>query len=101
MSCSARLPVYILMIAAFFPVRDEEHPAGFGWYVPGLVMFGMYMVGLIVAPLVALLLKRTLLRGETPAFVMEMPLYKLPLDQDRCCGACWRARGHSSIAPAR
>jgi ferrous iron transport protein B len=78
MSCSARLPVYILMIAAFFPVRDAEHPDGFGWYVPGLVMFGMYMIGLVVAPPVAWLLKRTLLRGETPMFVMEMPLYKRP-----------------------
>jgi ferrous iron transport protein B len=78
MSCSARLPVYILMIAAFFPVRDDEHPHGFAWYVPGLVMFSMYMIGLVVAPVVALLLKRTLLRGETPVFVMEMPLYKFP-----------------------
>ncbi len=78
MSCSARLPVYVLLIAAFFPVRDEGHPDGFGWYVPGLVMFSMYMVGLVVAPVVAWLLKRTLLRGETPVFVMEMPLYKQP-----------------------
>ena len=36
------------------------------------------MIGIIVAPLMALLLKRTLLRGETPVFVMEMPLYKMP-----------------------
>jgi ferrous iron transport protein B len=78
MSCSARLPVYILLIAAFFPVRDAEHPNGFAWYVPGLVMFSMYMIGLVVAPLVAWMLKSTLLRGETPVFVMEMPLYKRP-----------------------
>ena len=78
MSCSARLPVYILLIAAFFPVRDGDNPNGFAWYVPGLVMFGMYMIGIVVAPLVAWLLKSTLLRGETPAFVMEMPLYKVP-----------------------
>jgi ferrous iron transport protein B len=71
MSCSARLPVYILLIGAF--LTD-----GFAWWIPGLVMFAMYAVGLIAAPLVALLLKRTLLRGETPAFVMEMPLYKWP-----------------------
>ncbi len=74
MSCSARLPVYVLLIAAFFPVGAN----GFAWYVPGLVMFSMYMIGLIIAPLVAFLLKRTLLRGETPVFVMEMPLYKRP-----------------------
>jgi ferrous iron transport protein B len=78
MSCSARLPVYVLLIGAFLPVRTVKNPDGFAWYVPGLVMFCMYSIGLVVAPLVALLLKRTLLRGETPPFVMEMPLYKRP-----------------------
>ena len=41
-------------------------------------MFALYALGLVLAPLVALLLKRTLLRGEPPVFVMEMPLYKWP-----------------------
>src|SRR5947209_18177239 len=72
MSCSARLPVYVLLIGAFLS------PPRFPWWTPGLVMFSMYSIGLVVAPLVALALKRTLLRGETPAFVMEMPLYKVP-----------------------
>ena len=71
MSCSARLPVYILLIGAFLT-------AGFPWWVPGVTMFAMYALGLVLAPLVALALKRTLLRGETPVFLMEMPLYKLP-----------------------
>src|SRR5439155_12153643 len=71
MSCSARLPVYILLIGAFLT-------AGRSWWVPGLTMFAMYAIGLVVAPLVAMLLKRTLLRGETPVFVMEMPSYKVP-----------------------
>jgi ferrous iron transport protein B len=71
MSCSARLPVYTLLIAAFLT-------EGFAWWVPGVTMFAMYMIGLVVAPAVALLLKRTLLRGETPVFVMEMPVYKWP-----------------------
>jgi ferrous iron transport protein B len=71
MSCSARLPVYILLIGAFLTT-------GFAWWVPGVTMFCMYAIGLVAAPLVALLLKRTLLRGETPVFVMEMPLYKWP-----------------------
>jgi ferrous iron transport protein B len=71
MSCSARLPVYVLLIGAF--LTD-----GYPWWLPGLAMFGMYAIGLVLAPLVALLLKRTLLRGETPVFVMEMPLYKVP-----------------------
>src|SRR5206468_2591543 len=44
----------------------------------GVVIFGMYALGLVVAPMVALVLKRTMLRGETPVFVMEMPLYKVP-----------------------
>lgn len=78
MSCSARLPVYILLIAAFLPVRSAANPDGYAWWVPGATMFAMYGIGLVVAPLVALLLKRTLLRGETPLFVMEMPMYKVP-----------------------
>jgi ferrous iron transport protein B len=46
--------------------------------VPGLTLFAMYMIGFVAAPLVALLLKRTLLRGATPVFVMELPAYKRP-----------------------
>src|SRR5207245_3532694 len=71
MSCSARLPVYILLIGAFLTT-------GFAWWVPGLAMFSMYLIGLVLAPLVALLLKRTLLRGETPVFVLGRPMYKVP-----------------------
>jgi ferrous iron transport protein B len=92
MSCSARLPVYTLLIGAFLPVRDESRPDGYGVWVPGFTMFCMYAIGLVVAPLVALLLKRTLLRGETPVFVMEMPLYKRPSLRTvltRVKDACW------------
>ncbi|OWK39144.1 ferrous iron transport protein B [Fimbriiglobus ruber] len=71
MSCSARLPVYSLLIGAFLS-------SGFSRWVPGLAMFGLYMIGFTVAPLVALLLKRTLLRGAPPLFVMELPAYKRP-----------------------
>jgi ferrous iron transport protein B len=71
MSCSARLPVYMLLIDAFLTV-------GYPWWVPGLTLFAMYLIGIVVAPLVALVLKRTLLRGETPVFIMEMPVYKWP-----------------------
>jgi ferrous iron transport protein B len=69
MSCSARLPLYMLLIGVF--LSDP-------WWLPGVVLFGMYLLGLVVAPLVALVLKRTLLRGETPVFVMEMPAFKVP-----------------------
>ncbi len=71
MSCSARLPVYILLIGAFL---REGYPA----WLPGLVLFGMYLIGFMTAPLVAWTLKRTLLRGETPVFVLELPPYRWP-----------------------
>ena len=73
MSCSARLPVYVILIAAFIP-KDTS----LGWLLPGLVMFSMYLLGIVTAVLVALVLKRTLLRGTTPPFVMELPSYKWP-----------------------
>lgn len=71
MSCSARLPVYVLLIGAFLT-------EGFPWWTPGLAMFCMYAIGFVLAPVVALLLKSTLLRGSPPPFIMEMPTYKRP-----------------------
>jgi ferrous iron transport protein B len=71
MSCSARLPIYYLLIGALLT-------EGFAWWVPGTVLFGMYLIGFVTAPLVALLLKRTLLRGDPPLFVMELPTYRRP-----------------------
>jgi ferrous iron transport protein B len=73
MSCSARLPVYVLLTGAFIPTDTV-----LGNGLPGLTLFAMYMMGLIVAPLVAWTLKSTLLRGATPPFVMELPAYKVP-----------------------
>ncbi len=78
MSCSARLPVYALLIGAFLPRPAGSTPLDLAWWRPGVTLFGMYCIGLVLAPLVAYLLKRTLLRGETPVFVMELPLYKVP-----------------------
>ncbi len=78
MSCSARLPVYLLLVGAFFTPPPDATWRDLAWWAPGLVLFGLYLLGLILAPLMAFLLKRTLLRGETPVFVMEMPLYKRP-----------------------
>lgn len=75
MSCSARLPVYTIMIAAFIPAKEL-----FGGLLglQALVLFSMYMLGMVVAVPVAWTLKRTLLKGDTPPFVMEMPGYKWP-----------------------
>ncbi len=75
MSCSARLPVYTLLIAAFVP---KSKFLG-GWLtLQGLTLFALYLIGIVVAAGVAILLKLTLLRGETPPFVMELPEYKTP-----------------------
>ncbi|MFO0812947.1 MAG: ferrous iron transport protein B [Gemmatales bacterium] len=73
MSCSARLPVYALLIGAFVPTNTM-----LGGWLPGLVLFGLYLIGIVVAPLVAWGLKRTMLRGETPLFVLELPPYRWP-----------------------
>ncbi len=75
MSCSARLPVYALMTAAFVPARSY---LGGLVGLQGLTLFSMYAVGIVVAAGTALVLKRTALRGETPPFVMELPPYKWP-----------------------
>jgi ferrous iron transport protein B len=73
MSCSARLPVYTIMIGAFIP-----HLRVVGLDLRGLVLFGIYIMGVVVAIPLIWLLKRTVLRGETPTILMEMPSYKLP-----------------------
>jgi ferrous iron transport protein B len=74
MSCSARLPVYTLMIAAFFAGQTI-----FGFISLGAVlMLAMYALGIVVAVLVAFVLKRTLLKAPPPPFIMEMPPYRVP-----------------------
>jgi ferrous iron transport protein B len=75
MSCSARLPVYVILIGAFVPA--QSYLAGLVG-MQGLVLLIMYCVGIIVAIAVAWLLKKSLLSGETPPFVMELPSYKIP-----------------------
>lgn len=75
MSCSARLPVYLIMIGAFVPAHEL---AGGLLGLQGLVLFLMYCVGVTVAVPVAWVLKHTLLRGEKPPFILELPSYKIP-----------------------
>jgi len=75
MSCSARLPVYTLLIAACIPDIKV-----FGLLkLQGLTMLAMYLLGTVVALLMAWLFKKTLLKGETPMLIMELPPYKRPL----------------------
>ncbi|HEU0037716.1 MAG TPA: ferrous iron transport protein B [Verrucomicrobiae bacterium] len=75
MSCSARLPVYTLLIAACIP---DIKVLGF-LKLTGLTMLAMYLLGTVVALLMAWLFKKTLLKGETPMLIMELPPYKRPL----------------------
>ncbi|HBS87887.1 MAG: ferrous iron transport protein B [Bacteroidetes bacterium GWF2_38_335] len=66
MSCSARLPVYVLLISAFFPGN------------PSLVLFGIYLTGILIAIIMAILLKRIFFRSKEAPFVMELPPYRIP-----------------------
>ncbi len=79
MSCSARLPVYILVTAAVF----STSPDVFGFLsVGGLATFAMYVLGFVAAIATAFLLKRSVLRAPSPAFILELPTYKLPLARE-------------------
>lgn len=75
MSCSARLPVYTIMIAAFIPAHNL-----FGGLVglQGLTLFAMYCIGPVVAVPIAWLLKRFVFKSQKPPFILEMPSYKVP-----------------------
>lgn len=77
MTCSARLPVYALIIAAFIP-PTKIGPFG----LQGLVMFALYAAGVVSAILVAFVLKRTVTKGRPQPFLMELPTYKLPDPRD-------------------
>jgi ferrous iron transport protein B len=74
MTCSARLPVYILLVGAFVPQKSVWGPIG----LQGLVMLGLYLLGAFSALAVAALLKRSLLPGDGLPFTMELPTYRLP-----------------------
>ncbi|WP_445974510.1 Fe(2+) transporter permease subunit FeoB [Planktothricoides raciborskii] len=66
MSCTARLPVYAIFAAAFFPIGGQN------------VVFGLYLIGILAAVFTGLVLKNTLLPGKPTPFVMELPTYHLP-----------------------
>ncbi len=75
MSCSARLPVYTVLIGAFIPNKPI---LGNFIGLQGLTLLALYALGVAVAVPMAWLLKKTLLRGETPPFLLELPSYKCP-----------------------
>jgi ferrous iron transport protein B len=88
MTCSARLPVYTLIIAAFIPNRALALGIG----LQGLVMFGLYIVGIAGALLAALALRRGMLKGGGGGFMMELPKYQLPSVKDVAIGLLTRAQ---------
>ena len=73
MTCSARLPVYALLIAAFVPAREVGI-----LNLQGLVLFGLYVIGIIGGVGTALLLRRFVLRGENPTFILALPEFRVP-----------------------
>lgn len=88
MTCSARLPVYALIIAAFIP---DSGVGGTGIGLQGLVLFGLYVAGIVGALVVAFALRRTVARGTGAGFMMEMPRYQMPRLRDVALGLWQRA----------
>jgi ferrous iron transport protein B len=82
MTCSARLPVYAVIIAAFIPNRTVLPGIG----LQGLVLFALYLAGIVGAMLAAFVLRRTIAKGASHGFMMEMPKYQAPIWRDVALG---------------
>jgi ferrous iron transport protein B len=87
MTCSARLPVYAVIIAAFIPART----VGGGIGLQGLVLFLLYLAGIVGAMVVALILRRSVTKGTASGFIMELPKYQMPRLSDLAIGLWQRA----------
>ena len=87
MTCSARLPVYTLIIGAFIPRRDLLPGVG----LQGLIMFGLYLTGVAGALVAALALRKFVVRGGGGGFMMELPKYQMPRVTDIAIGLWQRA----------
>ncbi len=87
MTCSARLPVYAVIIGAFIPNRAVAPGIG----LQGLVLFGLYLAGILGAMAAAILIRRTMVPGRSLGFMMEMPRYQLPNIKDLALGLWQRA----------
>ena len=87
MTCSARLPVYAVIIAAVIP----QTTIGPGVGLQGLVLFALYIAGILGAMVVALVLRHTVTSGAASGFIMEMPRYQLPRLKDLVIGLWQRA----------
>ncbi len=87
MTCSARLPVYAVIIGAFIPARS----VGPGIGLQGLVLFCLYITGIVGAMVVAAVLKRTISKSGNGGFMMELPKYQMPVWRDVAIGLWQRA----------
>ena len=87
MTCSARLPVYAVIIAAFIPNRAVLGPVG----LQGLVLLGLYVFGIVAAMVMALVLRSSVTKGAASGFIMELPKYQLPHPKDLLIGLWQRA----------
>ncbi len=87
MTCSARLPVYAVIIGAFIPDRRVGL-----FNLQGLVLFGLYVAGVVGALVAAWVMRRTVTKGPTPTFLMEMPKYQWPAPRDLWIGIWQRAK---------
>ncbi len=87
MTCSARLPVYTLIIGAFIPARNVAPGIG----LQGLVLFALYLGGIVGAMLAAFVIRRSVARGSNGSFLIEMPRYQLPRLRDFLLGLWQRA----------
>ncbi|MDQ3080332.1 MAG: ferrous iron transporter B [Pseudomonadota bacterium] len=87
MTCSARLPVYTLIIGAFIPARQVLPGVG----LQGMVLFGLYVTGVVGALLAAIVIRRTVVKGGGGAFMMELPKYQMPRLRDIAIGLWQRA----------
>jgi ferrous iron transport protein B len=88
MTCSARIPVYTLIISAFIPAKRVWG----GLSLQGLVMFGLYAAGILSALAVAFVIRRLFWRGAVEPFLMELPTYKLPSLDNVARGLVQRAQ---------
>ena len=87
MTCSARLPVYAVLIGAFIPRITLAGGIG----LQGLVLFVLYLSGIVSAMAIALVLRRTITKGAASGFIMELPKYQLPTIKDIALGLWQRA----------
>ena len=87
-SCSARIPVYTLLIASFVPDHSVLGPLK----LPGLVMLGLYVSGLMFALIMAMFFRKTAMRGSPSLLLMELPAYRIPRMRNVLMGLWYRIR---------